>query len=1533
MALVYPFTDFQIFESRIFYKEVKMSSEKEFIARLQQKHDTEVNWKKAVNFIPKMAEIIVYDPDETNTKSRFKIGDGETNVNELPFFTSSSENGGGGSSTVTLESLGINATAEQLNYMQGVTSNVQKQLNARIKTINGQGPDENGNIEVIGGGGNFTYIPKIQDIETSREFTITKGASAILKIIYTSTDAEGNNDGNGACQILKNGIVQQNFRIQQGKETPINVTSYLSVGDNEITIKITNKEGAFVSAVYSIRVVALSLTASFRNKIYYGNDKKVQFPYTVSGPAKAEKIFYLEMDGEEIYSQKINDADNGLEQVHIIESLSPEKEESYGAHIIKAWFTCKVEDKDVSSEVLYYTIIYAANQKATSPVVVFVETPPVEVNQYDTFIARYLAYDPNSEKCRIVLSVDKDDTVGGTLEVSRTEQTWSYQPMVYGDLSLKIESESDEEVYDTYVLKVAQETLGIGSGADNFELFLSSQGKSNSDVGKEVWSSGDIEAKLEGFNFNTNGWVLDESKKNTVLRINGSARLKIPLKLFAENLSSEGKTLEFDFKVADILDYNQTIASCYEGEKGFKITAQQVFFGGSSAKVGIRYKKDEHIRVSFVVQSDQNDRLLMCYINGILTATQQYSEDGGFTQTNPVEIEIGSSYCTIDLYSIRVYRRGLTHHQIVKNWIADTQDYQEKVKRHTRNNIYAEGDYSTIKIDQLPTDLPYLIFQCAELPEIVDDVKVKVDVSGTFVNPSDPTKSFTFTGGKVAIQGTSSAKYYRKNYKFSFKNGLTLDGGKGAHVSEYAMNDNAVPTDTFTLKADVASSEGALNVVLSMLYNDFCPYKTPPQDSSKGGNPNVRQCIEGFPCLVFWRQKAHDAQGADDSDAELQFFGKYNFNNDKGTSEVFGFRKGDESWEIRGNDNALSSWRDFSEDEKDWSTAFEPRYPEYEDNEVINYDRLKDLSQWIVSTNTDGADNGVLDPPYPYDEKTTYTNDTAEYRLAKFSKELPIYFDEQAIIFYYIFTELMLCVDQREKNAFPTFFSDKDKNGQEQGRWIVLFYDADSSCGTDNEGTLSYEYYLEDGDTFANKPVYNGYNSTLWKNLKETRSSEIAEMYRKLRGDGLDYTTVMGKFEKHQSKWPESIFNEDAYTKYITPILNGLGGANFQMIHGKKEMWLKQWLYNRFRYLDSKYSYGDASSNLAMIRTVKSGPNMPIKIASDINLYGEVKFNDERIIQRMTRNTLYDFKPEYTGSNPVIDIYSTDLITNLEGLAPMYVRTIDTQSFPRLKVLDIGAETIDGQPYSNGSLITLTLNTNTILETLNLQNCSGLGAYHSADGEILGGQQTELNLSNCIHIKNINLKGTSLESVILSRNGTIESLHLPSSIKKFNLENQPNLTNFTLPSDVSLTSLTIDNVPQIDSLSIFLKAGAGASISLKGIDWTFEDLTILDKLFSMKGKDGTGNADITGKIHFKTSLPHDLYLICKRKFPYLTITADDFTLAEALTVSGTDYKYFVTAEGKFIRFVDGGHKTLYSGQSIDECFDKINQKGVIMKYE
>ena len=53
--------------------------------RIINKHAVEADWLKATNFYPKQGEIIVYDRDNTYPYERFKIGDGVTSVNKLPF--------------------------------------------------------------------------------------------------------------------------------------------------------------------------------------------------------------------------------------------------------------------------------------------------------------------------------------------------------------------------------------------------------------------------------------------------------------------------------------------------------------------------------------------------------------------------------------------------------------------------------------------------------------------------------------------------------------------------------------------------------------------------------------------------------------------------------------------------------------------------------------------------------------------------------------------------------------------------------------------------------------------------------------------------------------------------------------------------------------------------------------------------------------------------------------------------------------------------------------------------------------------------------------------------------------------------------------------------------------------------------------------------------------------------------------------------------------------------------------------------------
>ena len=60
-----------------------MANEKTYMARTQMKSDSAVNWQKATNFSPLKGEMIIYNGDPP----RLKVGDGTTNVNNLPFTT------------------------------------------------------------------------------------------------------------------------------------------------------------------------------------------------------------------------------------------------------------------------------------------------------------------------------------------------------------------------------------------------------------------------------------------------------------------------------------------------------------------------------------------------------------------------------------------------------------------------------------------------------------------------------------------------------------------------------------------------------------------------------------------------------------------------------------------------------------------------------------------------------------------------------------------------------------------------------------------------------------------------------------------------------------------------------------------------------------------------------------------------------------------------------------------------------------------------------------------------------------------------------------------------------------------------------------------------------------------------------------------------------------------------------------------------------------------------------------------------------
>lgn len=804
--------------------------------------------------------------------------------------------------------------------------------------------------------------------------TISTENDCKLSVTWSSVEGEIPT-GNGTMTIRVDNIKKATMDVAQGTLT-VDVASYLAVGSNKVKINITDVYDNSRTITFTITVAELSISSAFDASVAYPASSTVAYTYTPVGAV--EKTMHFIVDGKSVATAVV--AASNRQMTQNLPAMG------HGAHSLLVYFTAELDGTEVKSNELYYELI-VVDQSSTIPIIAS-SFQTGEVVQYTTLTIPYIVYNPASMSAAVELYAN-DEKIA-TLTVDRTQQVWSYRPDVTGALALKIVSGAATK---TLLITVTESDINVEAESDSLALFLSSYGRNNTEESPAVWKNNGVSAALTGFNFVSDGWQKD-SDGVTVLRVSGDARVSIPYKPFEKDFRSTGKTIEVEFATSSVLDYDAVILSCMSGGRGMELTAQKATLQSEQSTIYTQYKEDEHVRISFVAEKRSENRLLYIYINGIMSGAVQYPDDDDFSQSSPVNISIGNNNCTIDIYSIRVYDNNLTRHQILNNWIADTQNADQMLDRYAHNAVYDE--YGSVVIDKLPDDLPYLVITGGELPQYKGDKKT---VSGYYVDPVHPEKSFRFENAQIDVQGTSSQTYARKNYKIKFKGGFIYTESS-LTSAVFALRDGAIGTDTFTFKADVASSEGANNVELVRLYEEACPYRTPAQEA----NSAVRQGIDGFPIVVFWN-----------NGTTTQFMGKYNFNNDKGTPEIFGFAEGDESWEVLNNtsNRVLFKSADFSGN--DWKNDFEARYPE--DN--TDPTSLKTFAEWIVSTDTTAATNAALPQAVEYGG-VSYTTDTAAYRLAKFRAELSKYVEIDSAIFYYLFTELFLMVDSRAKNMFPS---------------------------------------------------------------------------------------------------------------------------------------------------------------------------------------------------------------------------------------------------------------------------------------------------------------------------------------------------------------------------------------------------------------------------------------------------------------------------------------------------------------------------------
>lgn len=676
---------------------------------------------------------------------------------------------------------------------------------------------------------------------------------------------------------------------------------------------------------------------------------------------------------------------------------------------------------------------------------------------------------------------------------------------------------------------------------------------------------------------------------------------------------------------------------------------------------------------------------------------------------------------------------------------------------------------------------------------------------------------------------------------------------------------------------------------------------------------------------------------------------KYNFNLPKRAPAPYGYSGNMESWEFQNNTSNLMLFKsDFFDEsiytdpttgdtKERWRFDYEARFPS---DEWINYAKLQELQSFIYSTYRAGATGNALANPvtYPstkteivevvdpetgaisYEEKTykvdvTYTTDTADYRLAKFRAEFGNYAEVDSFIFYYIFTELFLMVDSRAKNLFIGF-SGSDTTGLSviDRKAVAEPYDMDTAIGTNNEGALVFGYSYEDTDHLeGGAEIFNGQTSVLWCNLRDAFPSEITVMYQKLRSGGLNYANVEKRFEDHQGKWSEAIFNEDSWFKYIYPLIKpdtgkDPTGSYLSMMQGSKAEQRKWWLYNRFRYMDSKWNAGDALTDVIQVRGYAKAD---ITVTPYADIYPTVKYGSYIVSQRGTHGVPVTLACPVDNLNDTeIYIYSAPQLSSVGDLSPLKVGFADFSKATSLQSIKVGSN-ISG--YTNLNLKELRVGTNNFLKLVDARNCSAL----------IG----SVDLSGASNIEQIYFDGTNISAVDLPVGGILKTLSLPSTITNLTVRNQNQITNFSVTNNdySNISTLRIENSSSaIPILAILSSIQANSRVRIIGFTMTVstqKDVeNFYDYLDTMKGLDENGNnldnPVVSGTITGLGTITGAWLAEMNARYPNITIEFEHITsILSYYTYDGGTLLYTETIS-------DGGNGT-YDGRptrSADERY-------------
>lgn len=1328
---------------------------------------------------------------------------------------------------------------------------------------------------IVGGGGGSAASSSLKiGYVTTSPLVVTINDAAIIKYAFSGTDSSGDAVPEGNATWKVNGkTVATNIALNG--ENSFDITEYLSVGTQKVNLTITDEAGSLVTKTWTVQKIDVRLESTFNDKLTYPMGA-VSFDYTPYGAISKDIHFVL--DGEEI--DKVTTASSGIPMAFEISA------QTHGSHLLEVYITAEVNGNHIEPEHIYKDILW---YDSTSNIPVIGTTyQNFTARQYDATNIEYTVYDPTTETPTVEIAVD--GVVVSTPTLDKSTNVYSFKTDIVGEHIITI---TCGETIKTLKANITKLDINIAPVTAGLAFDFNPSGKSNNDVDR-VWTDGTVSMSVsDNFDWINGGYQFDDNG-DQYFCIKAGTSAEIDYQLFADDAKKNGKEMKLVFKTTNVAKPDATFLYCMDNTTdsdhiGIQMDAHEAFIYGQSGKLHLPYSEEDIIEFEFnISKNTEAIPMVMGYEDGVSTAPMVYDDSHNFTQNTPKVISLGSEYCDLHIYRLKVYNSSLTDRGILNNFIADARNAEEMISRYDRNQIYDENQ--NLDPDVLAEKCPWLRIVKIEAPYFTNNKSDKVPntkIEHIYKDGDPILDNWTAYDSLHSGQGTSSNNYGAAGRNLDliiksnedFGNNPYIILGDGSQVSKVSLTRNSVPVNYFNVKVNIASSENANNALLQKRYNQFNPYKRPFVREEGYDTSIIKDTMEFTNCVVFIKETNEDlSTHREFADNNWHFYAIGNMGDSKKTDSSRLTDPNDKyeccveimDVELRHSDfptdeNAIT---DLQADNFDEKGTYGFRYiwedgTDEENTEVFNYCKQK----WIEF----------------YDFVINSTDE-------EFKTNLGNYFVLDSALYYYLFTNRYLMIDNRAKNTFWHYgkTGEVDTEGNPVRKWDLAWdYDNDSSLGINNYGDLVYRYGLEDTDVDdAGGEVFRESDSTFFCRLRDLFVDELKAMYQTLESQNAWHgESLINQFDEWQAEFPEELWRVDIERKYIrtynSSFINGEGDSQFlvNMAKGKKKYQRRQFERNQEKYMASKYQSSVASGDNSVFRcSVPTGdlavqPNYRLKLTPYAYMYLNVKYGTQNPIQlRAEPNIEYEIPFEGEKAD-IVDVYSSSLIQDFGDLSTCYVATADTSKASKVKRLIFGNDT---EGYDNPNFTTLTTGANYLLEKLNIENVSGL--------------TQSLNLTALNNLKELYAHGSNIGGVTFADGGKIEIAELPA-INALTMKNLMYLTTLDVTDFSKLTTLTVENCNTVDLLNILDSAANINRVRIVGVDWSLENTSLLDRLYAMKGIDKNGyNADqsvLVGKVHVPT-IEQQKYNNFKSAWSDLDITYNTMVLQHPVTFVNYD---------------------------------------------